>query len=400
MLDGAEPRHRRLNGPTDRLGQDDGVRADVVDLFELDPALTHLNHGAFGAVPRVVREAQDRARARIEAAPMRAFRDELPHQLATARESAAAFLGVAPDSAALVRNVSEGVAVVLQALRIGRGDDVVVSNHGYRTVTLAVQANGGTVREAAFDLTASTTDIVAAFTDALTPDTRLVVIDQITSPTALLLPLAEVAAAVAPVPVLVDAAHVPGALPDLDIEALGVAYWVGNLHKWAFAPRSAAVLWAAPERRDGLRPLVTSWSHGAPYPASFDLQGTVDHSAWLAIPDAIDFWQDLGGWDQVERNAALLRRGADHVAKALGAGSELSGIPSAPCMTLVPLPGGVAETTEAAESLWQQVYAAGFVVPPLSFGGRGFVRLAAHAYNDEDDYARLAETLVTLVGGG
>jgi isopenicillin-N epimerase len=376
------------------------VRADVVDLFELDPALTHLNHGAFGAVPRVVREAQDRARARVEAAPMRAFRDELPHQLAAARGTAAAFVGLAPDSAALVRNVSEGVAVVLQALRIGRGDDVVVSNHGYRTVTWAVQANGGTVREAAFDTAATTPDIVAAFTDALTPEARLVVVDQITSPTALLLPVAEVAAAVAPVPVLVDAAHVPGALPDLDIKALGVAYWVGNLHKWAFAPRSAAVLWADPERRDGLRPLVTSWSHGEPYPASFDLQGTVDHSAWLAIPDAIDFWQRLGGWDQVERNIVLLRRGADHVAKALGAGSELSGIPSAPCMTLVRLPDGVGETREAAEALWQQLYAAGFVVPPVSFGGRGFVRLAAHAYNDEDDYARLAETLVTLVGDG
>ncbi|HKX67083.1 MAG TPA: aminotransferase class I/II-fold pyridoxal phosphate-dependent enzyme [Intrasporangium sp.] len=376
------------------------MRADVVDLFEFDPALTHLNHGAFGAVPRVVREAQDRARARIEVAPMRAFRDELPQQLAAARETAAAFLGLAADSAPLVRNVSEGVAIVLRALHVGRGDDVVVSNHGYPTVSWAVQANGGTVREAAFDAAATTTDIVAAFTEALTPETRLVVIDQITSPTALLLPVAEVAAAVAPVPVLVDAAHVPGALPDLNIEALGVAFWVGNLHKWAFTPRSAAVLWADPERRIDLRPVVTSWSHGEPYPASFDLQGTVDHSAWLAIPDAIDFWQRLGGWDQVERNAALLRRGADHVAKALGAGSELGGIPSAPCMTLVPLPDGVAETQEAAEALWHQLYAAGFVVPPVSFGGRGFVRLAAHAYNDEDDYARLAETLVTLVGDG
>lgn len=376
------------------------MRADLVDLFEFDPALTHLNHGAFGAVPRVVREAQDRARARIEAAPMRAFRDELQLQLAAARWTAAAFLGLTPDSAALVRNVSEGVAVVLQALRIGRGDDVVVSNHGYPTVTWAVQANGGTVRGAAFDTAATTTDIVAAFTDALTPETRLVVIDQIASPTALLLPVSEVAAAVAPVPVLVDAAHVPGALPDLDIEALRVAYWVGNLHKWAFAPRSAAVLWADPERRSDLRPLVTSWGHGEPYPASFDLQGTVDHSAWLAIPDAIDFWQHLGGWDQIDRNTELLRRGADHVAKALGAGSELSGIPSAPCMTLVPLPDGMGETTQAAEALWQQLYAAGFVVPPVSFGGRGFVRLAAHAYNDEDDYTRLAETLVTLAGGG
>lgn len=375
------------------------MRADIADLFEFDPGVTHLNHGAFGAVPRVVREAQDRARARVEAVPMRAFRDELPPAIAAAREHAAAFLGVPVDSAALVRNVSEGVAVVLQTLAIGRGDDVVVSSHGYPTVTMAVEARGGSVRRADLGLSATTAEAVAAFTDALTPDTRLVVIDQITSPTALVLPVAEVAAAVAPVPVLVDAAHVPGALPGLDVAALGVAFWVGNLHKWAFAPRSAAVLWVDPRHRDGVRPLVTSWSHGQPYPASFDLQGTVDHSAWLAVPDAIEFWHGLGGWGQVERNADLLRRGARHVATVLGAGSEPSGIRQAPCMRLVALPPGVAATREAAEALWQQLYAAGFAVPPISFGGCGHVRLAVQAYNDEDDYARLAETLVSLVGG-
>ncbi|GAA6526493.1 aminotransferase class V-fold PLP-dependent enzyme [Intrasporangium sp. DVR] len=373
------------------------MRPDIAELFELDPALTHLNHGAFGAVPRVVREAQDRARARIEGAPMRAFRDELPDAIAAAREQAAAFVEVPTDSAALVRNVSEAVAVVLESLSIGLGDDVVVSNHGYPTVSLAVQARGGSTREARFGLGASTAEIVAAFTEALTPDTRLVVIDQITSGTALVLPVREVAAAVAPVPVLVDAAHVPGALP-VDVEALGVAFWAGNLHKWAFAPRSSAVLWVEAQRRGGVRPLVTSWSHGSPYPASFDLQGTVDHSAWLAIPEAVAFWHDLGGWRNVERNADVLQRGARHVATALGTVGEPSGIPSPPCMTLVPLPDGAAATPDGAEALWQQLHAAGFLAPPGSFEGRGYVRLAAQAYNDDDDYARLAETLVSLVG--
>jgi len=378
------------------MRHDGRVRADVLDLFELQPGLTHLNHGAFGAVPRSVREAQDRARARIEAAPMRAFRDELQLQIASARVAAASFLGIDPGSAALVRNVSEGVAIVLQALEVGRGDEVVVSTHGYPTATMAVQARGGVVREAAFGLWATSADMVAAFTDAITPDTRLVIIDQITSPTALVLPVAQVAAAVAPIPVLVDAAHVPGMLSGLDVPALGAAYWVGNLHKWAFAPRSAAVLWVDDRHRDGVRPLVTSWSHGEPYPASFDLQGTVDHSAWLAIPDALDFWQELGGWDQIQRNADLLLRGADHVATALGTRSEPSGIQHAPCMRTVALPEGVATTNEAAEELWQRLYAAGFVVPPVSFGAAGYVRLAAQAYNDEDDYTRLAEALVAL----
>jgi isopenicillin-N epimerase len=369
------------------------VNRDLADAFELDPALTHLNHGAFGAVPRRVRAAQDRARAAVERAPMRAFRDVLPQSLAAAREAAAAFVGVPDDSVALVRNVTEAVGVVAQGLELGRGDDVVVSNHGYLTAGWTLEARGATLRTATFAVDADPDEVVAAFVGAVTERTRLVVVDHITSPTALVLPVAEVAAAVAPVPVLVDAAHVPGALPGVDVAALGVAYWAGNLHKWSYTPRAAAVLWAAPERRAALRPLVTSWSHGLDYPRRFDLQGTVDHSAWLAVPDGIAAWRDLGGWAQVARSAHLLVQGAELVRAALGTASPLGGIPSAPCLRLVALPDGVATTTEAAEALWQRLYAAGFVVPPVAFGGRGHLRLAAAPYNDEDDYARLAEAL-------
>jgi isopenicillin-N epimerase len=373
------------------------VRRDIAELFELDPALTHLNHGAFGAVPRSVRQAQDLARARIERAPMRAFRDELPTILADARSQVAGFLGLPAGSTALVRNVTEAVGVVLQGLDVGSGDDVVVSNHGYLTAGWSAEARGATLRTAEFPVDADAGKVAAAFAAAVTDRTRLVVVDQITSPTALLLPVAEVAAAVAPVPVLVDAAHVPGALPGLDVEALGVAFWAGNLHKWAYTPRAAAALWVAPEHRESMRPLVTSWSHGMPFPERFDLQGTVDHSAWAAVPDGLAAWADLGGWEQVERNAALLLRGAEHVGAALGTESPLGGIPSAPCLRLVALPEGVATTTESAEALWQRLYAAGFVVPPVAFEGRGHLRLAAAPYNDEDDYARLAAALPAIL---
>ncbi|NUO90371.1 MAG: aminotransferase class V-fold PLP-dependent enzyme [Dermatophilaceae bacterium] len=375
------------------------MRRDIADQFELDPALTHLNHGAFGAVPRSVREAQDRARARIERAPMRAFRDELAAALAGAREQAAAFLGLPTDSTALVRNVTEGVGVVLQGLGIGPGDDVVVSNHGYLTAGWSAEARGATLRRAEFPVDADPGKVTAAIAAAVTDRTRLVIVDQITSPTALLLPVAEVAAAVAPVPVLVDAAHVPGALPGLDVEDLGVAFWAGNLHKWAYTPRAAAALWVAADRRENLRPLVTSWSHGLPFPERFDLQGTVDHSAWVAVPDGLEAWASLGGWEQVERNAGLLLRGAEHVRAALGTDSPLGGIPAAPCLRLVALPERVATTTESADALWHRLYAAGFVVPPVAFGGRGYLRLAAAPYNDEDDYQRLAAALPEILAG-
>ncbi|MCU1538712.1 MAG: aminotransferase class [Humibacillus sp.] len=373
------------------------MHRDLADAFELDPALTHLNHGAFGAVPRRVREAQERARARVERAPMRAFRDELPGALAAARQSAAAFVGVPADAVALVRNVTEAVAVVAQGLALGPGDDVVVSTHGYLTAGWTLEARGASLRTASFAVDDDAEIVVDAFRRAVTERTRLVVVDHITSPTALVLPVAEIAAAVAPVPVLVDAAHVPGALPGVDVEALGVAFWAGNLHKWAYTPRAAATLWSTPEHRESMRPLVTSWSHGLDYPARFDLQGTVDHSAWLAVPDGLAFWHELGGWDQVARNAALLERGAEVVRTALGTDSPHGGIPPAPCLRLVALPDGVATTTEDAEALWQRLYAAGVVVPPVAFGGRGHLRLAAAPYNDEDDYTRLADVLPAVL---
>ena len=380
------------------LRQDGRVRRDIAELFELDPDLTHLNHGAFGAVPRSVREAQDRARASIEQAPMRAFRDDLPAALAKARESAAAFLGVQSDSTALVRNVTEAVGVVLQGLDIGPGDDVVVGNHGYLTAGWSAEARGATVRTARFAVDESPDEVVEAVAGAVNDRTRLVVIDQITSPTALVLPVAAVAAAVAPVPVLVDAAHVPRALPGLDVESLGVAFWAGNLHKWAYTPRAAATLWVAPEHREAMRPLVTSWSHGLPFPQRFDLQGTVDHSSWVAVPDGLAAWRDLGGWEQVGRNAELLVRGAELVRATLGTDTVHGGLPSAPCLRLVALPEGVAVTTEAAEALWQKLYAAGLVVPPVAFEGRGYLRLAAAPYNDEDDYSGLAAALPGILG--
>jgi isopenicillin-N epimerase len=143
---------------------------------------------------------------------------------------------------------------------------------------------------------------------------------------------------------------------------------------------------------------VTSWSHGQPFPASFDLAGTVDPSAWLAIPDGLAAWERLGGWELVSANAELVRWGADHLADALGTRTGVGGIRSAPAMTVVGLPDGVATTLEDATALWHRLYAAGFVVAPVSFEGRGLLRLAAQAYNDESDYVRLGTALSDLLG--
>ncbi|MGH3508923.1 MAG: aminotransferase class V-fold PLP-dependent enzyme [Nocardioidaceae bacterium] len=361
--------------------------------FSLEPGRVALNHGSFGAVPRVVQERQAAIRARCEANPMRFFRVELQGLVEAARGAAAEFLGA--DEVALVRNPTEAVATVLSALawqgRLGPGDAVVVSEQGYGAMTLAVQQwctrTGASYAVARLPLEA---DAVEAYREAFheVEDrgdvVRLVIVDHITSPTGTVLPYAEVAALAHAhgAVVLVDGAHVPGHVP-ADVGAGD--FWTGTFHKWAFAPRGTSVLWVAEAERDAVAPLSTSWRDGRPFPQPFDLRGTDDYSGWAALPAALEFWSDAGGWDIATEARLLL----DDAAPLFGRSARCT----APCLRLVPLPEGVAETAEAADGLYESLGRRGLEAQVTAFGGRGHVRLSATVYNELSDYERLAEAL-------
>jgi isopenicillin-N epimerase len=376
------------------------VDRDVVSLetFGLDPSITHLNHGAFGCAPVSVRDAATAWQHRAERNPHRFNRVELPDLIAAARSRAAAFLGLDAGACALVRNVSEGVSAILGSLDLRPGEQVVLARHGYGAVRIAAEQHaarqGIEVVDAGFPVGASEEQIVEAYRAATTPRTRLVVVDAITSPTAAVLPVAAVAAQVS-APVLVDAAHVPGSLPT-DIPAIGAAYWIGNLHKWAYTPRGTAVLWVAEDRRGTTYPSVLSWQLPDGFPRSFDYPATWDYSGWLAIGDGLDFWHGIGGWDRVAVLSALVDAGQAIVADALGTSTAGLGTP-APTMRLVPLPPGVATTPADVDALYRRLSDEYRIeVAPVSVDGAGFLRVAAAPYTMLDDYRALAEAVATI----
>ncbi len=372
-------------------------------LWGLESGVAHLNHGSYGAVPVPVREAQAEAARAIERSPERFYRERLRPALAASRAAVGAFLGVDPDAIALVENATAGVQQALDAIGMERGQEIVVTDHGYPWVRAAAERAvaqvGGRLRTAALPRAwmggVAPEALVAAIGDVVTPRTALVIVDQITSGTALALDAAAVVRALGgAVPVLVDGAHAPG-LVEAPVVA-GPDFWVGNLHKWAFAPRTAAALYASPRYRARVRPPVASADAALGFPRAFDYLGTQDPSAYLALPVALDFPRAHLGLDFAglrARNRAVLAEGlAVLEARAGLAASADQGIP----MRTVPL--GIEGDGAAAQAWMERLWAEGIEVAVVPIAGALHLRLSCQAYVEAEDFVRLADALVGWCG--
>jgi isopenicillin-N epimerase len=379
----------------------------------LDPAITYLNHGTVGAPPRRVLAAQQAIRDEIEYQPARFMLRELADveadgqpahpRMRVAAEAVATFLGVAGDDLGFVDNATAGANAVLRSFPFEPGDEVLVTSVGYGGVNNAVsyvtERAGATMRVAPMPAPGATPEqFVDAVVEAIGPRTRIALIDHISAETALLLPVAEIATRchAQGVLVLVDGAHAPGAIP-LDIAALGVDWYFGNLHKWCWAPRSAGVLWASKPQQTYLHPTVVSWGLGNGMAAEFDLLGTRDPTPFLAAPVAIEMMRKWGFEAICAYNHALAWAGAALLADRLG--TDFS-TPESMIGTManVRLPLSAGSTKADAGRLRQTLWDADHIeVPVFAHEGQLTLRLSAQVYNDIDDIERLAGALQRLV---
>jgi len=383
----------------------------------LDPEITYLNHGTVGATPRRVLDAQHAWQRRIEAQPARFLFRELMRLTADApgapgaprpllrqaADAVADFVGARGDDLVFVDNASTGINAVLRSIALQPGDEILVLDQAYGAVVNAARfvarKAGATVVTVATPWPADEATpaaTVAALERALTPRTRLAILDHISSQTALILPVAEMAARCRAhgVPVLVDGAHAPGAIA-LDVAALGADWVVGNLHKWAFAPRACGFLWVAPAQRATLHPPVISWGLDVGLAQEFDWTGTRDPSAMLAAPDGLAFMREVLGLEAMrDWNHGLVWRMAHALAARWGrpfdTPESLVG-----CMASVPLPARIAALGEAAAPALKDwlLHERRIEAQVLAIRGEAWVRLAAQVYNDEADYERLAEAI-------
>ncbi|MFB7677425.1 aminotransferase class V-fold PLP-dependent enzyme [Kitasatospora purpeofusca] len=369
-------------------------------LFTLDPAVVHLNHGSFGAVPVPVQQLQRRLYEEQEADPDGFFAD-LPGRVAAARVRLAEALGTRPELLALVPNVTDAIAVALANVPLAAGDQVLVTDHGYGTVTEAVRRRaeelGAELRTVRLPLDLPDGDAVReAVLAEVTDRTALAVLDGITSPTARRVATPGLLRELRGrgVTTVVDAAHEPGMLADpVPAEA---DFWFGNLHKWAFAPRATGVLVVRPEWTGKIRPLILSWEDHQGYPAAVEWRGTLDYTPWLAAPAGIDLLDGLGPGLVREHNERLVAYGAAVVAERVG----LAPLPSSAGLSMraLRLPAGVSETLPQAQELMAQMwrrYAVRTVARP--WAGGGVLRLCGQLYNRAPEYRALADGLAELL---
>jgi len=333
-------------------------------------------------------------RAEAEANPMLWFRS-VPDRLTASRLSLASYLETDPAGFALVPNASAGVTAALATLPISAGSRIVLTNHAYGAVLYAAQrfasANQAEVVVVDVPLEADDETVVSLVVAEL-DQAAVLVVDQISSATAMVFPIAGLVAACRErgVPIVVDGAHAPGLIdaPAAD----GADFWTGNFHKWPSAPRATAGLVGGEKWRSAARPLIVSWSeHDERLPERFDMQGTYDYAPWIVAPESLRVLDELDWPVRRSQLSAMIDEGARVVAKALGTGVAQVVRPAA-TMRLVELPSSVDLT--AAEYLKARVSRELKAEITLTgFDGRGFIRLSAHAYNSPRDYEELSERL-------
>ncbi|MBM3217069.1 MAG: aminotransferase class V-fold PLP-dependent enzyme [Candidatus Rokubacteria bacterium] len=385
--------------------------------WSLDPAVIFLNHGSFGACPTEVLRYQTALRQEMEREPVRFLSRELDDRLDVARGQLGAFLGADPDDLAFVTNATSGVNAVLRSRELAGGDEVLTTDHAYtackNALEYAARRSGARVVIAPVPFPVASPDaVVDAVMARVTPRTRLALLDHVTSPTALILPIERLIAELGRrgIDTLVDGAHAPGMVP-LNLDALGATYYSGNCHKWLCAPKGSAFLWVRRDRHADVRPLTIS--HGATarrpgrerFRLEFDWTGTSDPTAWLTVPKAIEYVAGLvpGGWPAImARNHTLAldarRLLAETVGTALPCPDQMIG-----SLASVVLPDG--PTTDIywrnPDPLHPRLFQHwGIEVPIMSWPAppRRLVRISAQLYNDPAQYVRLADALRKELG--
>lgn len=384
--------------------------------WALDPTITFLNHGSFGACPKPILKLQDGLRREMEAEPVQFLWQRFEERLEPARKVLAKFLGARSKDLVFTTNATTGVNAVVRSLKFQPGDELLTTSLDYnacRNVLNETAARSGAkvvVATVPFPVRTEE-EIVEAVLKVVSKKTRLALIDHVTSDTGMVLPVERLVRELEArgVDTLIDGAHAPGMVP-LNLTRLRPAYYTGNLHKWVCAPKGAAFLWVREDLQAGIQPAVISHGnnrtrHGfTEFQDRFDWCGTFDPTAIFCVGAAIEWMGSLlpGGWSEVRRtNRALATDARRFLSKRLEV--------AAPCpesmlgsLATLPLPGNLQNRPRGKNKIedeQQRLFDKFKIEIPFNRIGQPPIRhfrISAQLYNSMADYERLADALMEL----
>ena len=373
--------------------------------FLLNPAITFLNHGSFGATPRPVFESYQNWQREMENQPVEFIGRRAVTLLASARTELAAFLGTHADNLVFVSNATMGLNIIARSLHLGPGDEVLASDHEYGAINYTWQflagKTGFTYINHPVPLPLTTAEEwLDAFWMAVSPRTKVIFLSHITSPTAAVFPIASLCqkARQAGIFTVIDGAHVPGQIP-LSLDTLGADFYSGNLHKWLCAPKGSAFLYARPEMQAHIEPLIVSWGYipGQPSPTPmvdyFEYLGTRDISAFLAVPDAIHYHQQHLDGEVRLRCHQLASQAVQRIASLTAQPPIYTNATWFAQMVACPLPPGT--TVEEVKIRLYDEFS--IEIPLIPWPGSPLIRASFQAYNTQQHLDQLLDALNAIL---
>lgn len=373
--------------------------------FLLDPNITFLNHGSFGACPQPIFDEYQRFQRELESDPVHFIQKKLPVYLKQAKVPLAEFIGCNPKDFFFVPNPTVAINTVMRSLALQPGDEILATNHEYgamdRTWHFYCKKSGAKyVRQPITLPVVSKEQMITEFWKGYTSKTKVVFLNHISSSTALIFPVKEICdkAQELGLITIVDGAHVPGHI-DLDLADLNPDFYTGTLHKWMLAPKGSSFLYVKKEFQDDIDPLVVSWGYEslAPGESRFldyhEYQGTNDHSAFLCTPAVINFLKEN---DWKTKSEACKQMVFDHYQRFC---DLLQTQPIAPITAeflgqMASIPVKTTKPAELKDLLYDQYK---IQIPVMPLNDKVYLRYSINAYNTQEDLEVLYRALEDIL---
>ena len=370
------------------------------DLYLLNPEITFLNHGSFGACPKPVFEEYQRWQHKLEQQPVEFMARDIYDYLKEARDSLGKFVGCSGDDLVYVTNPTTAVNTIIRSLDFGPGDEILTTDQEYgaliRTWNQYADKRGFNLVEHVTQFPMTThEDFVNKFWSDVNEKTKVIFISQITSATGVILPAEEICrrAKAEGIMTIIDGAHVPAHIP-LNISEMDPDVYVGACHKWLSAPKGSSFMYVKNSLQENVNPLIISWgSEVDPSPSPFiyenQYQGTWDPSAFLTVPSAIQFQID-NDWESVKKRCRnLTQETRDRVYDII----KTEPICPNNDEWLGQMSSIIINIENGLEFKWMLLDKYKIEMPIYQWKDKILFRISFNAYNDEKDADRLIEVL-------